>query len=153
LLAIAAIAANVPKLELQRGPGLPAFIATGEYRHYLAPGDTVVVISRRGNAGLLWQAETGFYLRLAGGYLGHMLDQSDLPIQVAELSRAGPTNGHIHGSLTNEHIRRFRMFMKRARVTAILVEAGMAGRWPAILRQLGLRGQATGGVIFFRAPG
>lgn len=141
LLAIAAIAANMPKLELQTGPGLPAFVTTGEYRHYLAPGDTVVVISRRGNAGLLWQAETDFYLRLAGGYLNRAIDGSELPAQVADLAR---------GHLTDGHIREFRTFMKRARVAAILVEAGRAGRWPVILSELNLRGETTGGVILYR---
>jgi hypothetical protein len=144
LLAIAAIAANVPKLDLQSSPGLPAFISTGEYRHYLAPGDTVVVISvDRGNAGLLWQAETDFYLRLAGGFVNAAIAQGDLPVQVADLAT---------GSLTSGHVRRFRLFVQRARVSAILVEAGMAGRWPLILRELGFRAQTTGGVILYRTP-
>jgi hypothetical protein len=144
LLAIAAIAANVPKLDLQSGPGLPAFITTGEYRHYLAPGDTVVVIApRRGNAGLLWQAETDFYLRLAGGFVNAAIAQGDLPTQVADLGKGRPTD---------RHIRRFQVFVKRARITAILVEADMAGRWPLILRELGLREQTVGGVILYRMP-
>lgn len=144
LLAIAAIGANMPKLDLQSGPGLPAFITTGEYRHYLAPGDTVVVIApRRGNAGLLWQAETDFYLRLSGGFVNAAVAEGDVPPQVADLYK---------GRLTTEHIQQFRIFVKSARIKAILVEADMAGRWPRILRDLGLREQTTGGVILYRTP-
>ena len=142
LLALAAIAANVPKLDLPSEPGTPAFITTGEYRHYLAPGDTVVVISpRRGNAGLLWQAQTDFYLRLAGGFVNAAIAEGDVPTQVADLGK---------GRLTREHIQQFRLFVKSARITAILVEAGKGGRWPHILQELGLRGQRTDGVILYR---
>jgi hypothetical protein len=142
VLAVAAIGANVPKLDLQSSPGLPAFIATGEYRHYLAPGDTVVVIAPAvGNEGLLWQAKTDFYLRLAGGFVNAAIGEGDVPRQVAALE---------NGPLTNAHIRRFRAFLKEARISAILVRADMAQRWPLILREVGLRGQATGGVILYR---
>ena len=142
LLAIAAIGANMPALKLQNGPGLPPFITTGEYRHYLAPGDTMIVISNRGNAGLLWQAETGFYTRLAGGFLNtHLARGTDLPMPLANLARRG---------LKPQSVRRFRLYITRAKVAAILVEAGMGGRWPVILHQLGLRGHATSGVILYR---
>ena len=142
LLALAAIAANVPKLDLASGPGTPAFITTGAYRHYLAPGDTVVVISpRRGNAGLLWQAQTDFYLRLAGGFVNAAIAEGDVPTQVADLGT---------GPLTNERIQQFRVFVKSAKIRAILVEAGKGGRWPLILQEVGLRGQRIDGVILYR---
>jgi hypothetical protein len=142
VLAIAAIAANTPALHLQHRPDLPAFITSGEYRHYLAPGNTVVVVSSRGNAGMLWQAETNFYTRLAGGYLNRAIARgTDLPTPVADLANGRPTQSNIQ---------RFHSFVKRARVAAILVEARSAGRWPVILGNLGLRGQSIGGVILYR---
>jgi hypothetical protein len=143
VLAIAAIAANVPKLDLQSSPGVPAFITTGDYRHYLAPGDTVVVISPSGNAGLLWQAETDFYVRLAGGFVNAAVAEGDVPTQVADLDK---------GRLTSGHIRQFNLFVKKARIAAILVQADTGGRWPMILRDLGLRAQTTDGVILYRMP-
>jgi hypothetical protein len=104
----------------------------------------VVVISpNRGNAGLLWQAKTDLYFRLAGGFVNAAIAEGDLPTQVADLDK---------GRLTNGHIRRFRLFVKTARITAILVDADMGGRWPLILRELGLRGQKTDGVILYRTP-
>lgn len=141
-LAIAAIAANTPALYLQNGPGLPAFITSGEYSRYLDPGATVVVISDRGNAGMLWQAETNFYPRLAGGYLNAAIAHgTDLPLPVADLAKGG---------LTRHAVQQFRSFITRARVTAILVDANSARGWPARLGELGLRGQAIGGVILYR---
>ena len=102
----------------------------------------MVVASRRGNAGLLWQAETGFYTRLAGGYTNAAInDRTDLPKAVAALARH---------RLTKSAIRRFDRFLSRARIAAILVEASSPQRWPAIFGRLGLRGQVVGGVILYR---
>jgi hypothetical protein len=69
LLAVAALvvlAANLPPMFLLERPGLASFVANGGYRRDLVPGSTVVVISHRGNEGLLFEAETNFYTRLAG---------------------------------------------------------------------------------------
>jgi hypothetical protein len=142
LLALAAIGANTPALSLANRSGLPAFISTGEYRRYLAPGDTVVVASGRGNAGMLWQAETNFYTRLAGGFVNAAITPgTDLPAPVADLA---------HGTPTRPEARRFRTYLRQARIAAILVEASWAERWPEILSGLGLRGQPIGGVILYR---
>jgi hypothetical protein len=139
LIAMAAMAADTPVLHAPDRPGLPVFITTGEYRHYLTRGDTVIVVSRRGNAGMLWQAETNFYTRLAGGYINAAINTgTDLPTPVADLADAT-----VHG------VGQFRLFLAQARVAAILVEAGSAPRWAGLLRRLGLRGDAIGGVILY----
>ena len=143
VLAVGTVATNVPTLDLAPGPGLPAFISSGAYRHYLHRGATVVVISGRGNAGMLWQAETDFYTRLAGGYLNHAIvaQDSDLPTPVADLGV---------GRLTHREVRQFRAFLRSARISAILVEADWGWKWPTILRKAGLHGRAVGGVILYR---
>ena len=145
LLAIGVIAANTPALTLTSQPGLPAFVSTAAYQHYLAPGSNVVVISGRGNAGMLWQAETDFRWRLAGGYLGTLLEHhTDLPLPVAHLASR---------PLTPRNIDQFRKYVAAANVATILVEASSAGQWPAILRKVGLRGRLIGGVIVYRIAG
>jgi hypothetical protein len=142
LLAGAFIAMNTPALYIQPRPAQPAFITSGQYRHYLTPHSIVVVISERGNAGLLWQAETDFYTRLAGGFVNHALAHgTDLPLPVAKLGRGKLTQGDITG---------FRTYLARNNISAILVEQSLAGRWPWLLRHAGLHGQAVGGVILFR---
>jgi hypothetical protein len=52
---------------------LPAFITQGMYRRYLRPGEIVVIVTHRGNAGMLFQAASGFYFRIAGGYINASL--------------------------------------------------------------------------------
>jgi hypothetical protein len=141
-LAIAAIAANMPALTLQRQPGTPAFVTAGDYKRDLTPGEIIVVISSRGNAGMLWQADTGFSTRLAGGYLGSLLARhTDLPPPIADLGT---------GPVTPRAIQDFRQYLRTAKVSAILVEASSAGPWPGLLAKAGLHGRLTGGVILYR---
>jgi hypothetical protein len=52
---------------------LPAFITQDLYRQYLRPGEIVVVLTQRGNAGMLFQAAANFYFRIAGGYINASL--------------------------------------------------------------------------------
>lgn len=51
---------------------LPPFFSSGEYRDYLAPGETILVLpfGAQGDD-MLWQASTGMYFKLAGGFLGY----------------------------------------------------------------------------------
>jgi hypothetical protein len=142
LLAAVTVAANTPALVLHDKPGFPAFVTTGEYRQYLRPAETVVVLSERGNVGLLWQAQTDFYTRLAGGFINKAITQyGGVPKPVAELSIGG---------LTAIDVRNFHSYLKSADIGAILVESSEAGPWPAIFRQLGLNGKTVGGVIIYR---
>jgi hypothetical protein len=142
LLAAAAIVANTPPLALQDQSGFPAFITTGEYRQYLTPGETVVALSERGNVALLWQAQTDFYPKVAGGFINKAITGYDgVPFPVAQLARRG---------LTKRDVQRFRSYLTTAKVGAILVEENEAGPWPAIFTRLGLRGQAVGGVIVYK---
>jgi hypothetical protein len=143
VVALAAVAANTPTLNVQSRTSVPAFISSGEYRQYLTPGETVVVVSGAHNGGMLWQAQTDFYPRLAGGFVNTAITRgSDLPPPVADLAQGG---------LTPQTVQRFRLFVRHAKVVAILVEpTGRAKRWPGILGHIGLRGHATGGVIVYR---
>ena len=46
-----------------------AFFTTHEYRSYLSRGETVLVLPfGQFGTGMLWQAETGMWFRLAGGF-------------------------------------------------------------------------------------
>ena len=142
LLAVAAIAANTPALALQDQSGFPAFITTGEYHQYLAPGETVVVLSERGNVGLLWQAQMDLYPRVAGGFINKAITGYDgVPGPVARLAIRG---------LTKQKVQRFRSYLTTAKVGAILVEQHEAGSWPAIFSRIGLHGRAVGGVIVYK---
>ena len=146
LLAIAAVAADVPTLAINPS-GTPAFIAAAQYRTYLKPGATVVVASATGNLGLRWQAEADFYFRVAGGFINSAFNgHTDLPAGVDDLAK---------GPVTPASVSSFRRYLTSARISAILVDADSAPKWSWKLRRAGLRplhsGRPVGGVIIYRA--
>ena len=124
----------------QRSNALPEFFASAQYRTYLHPGETVVVVSTRGNAGMLFQAYTGFYFRLSGGFTNVHLNSPDaLPPQVREL---------MHPSKAREG--QFLSYARQAAVGAVIVENAWASPWMSIFRQMGLQGTNVGGVTIYR---
>jgi len=53
----------------QHVPNL-TFLASGAYKRYIKPGEIVWVLEVHPDRQLTWQAETGFYFRLSGGFFG-----------------------------------------------------------------------------------
>lgn len=119
---------------------LPTFFTSGAYRDYLRPGETVVVVSDRGNAGMLFQACTNFYMRLAGGFINATFTApSALPAPVAALERPTPARE-----------RQFLSYTRQARVGAVIVEDVWAAPWMDIFRRMGLHGTHVDGVTLYR---
>jgi hypothetical protein len=145
LLAIAAVAADVPTLSINAN-GTPAFIAAAQYRTYLRPGATVVVASASGNLGLRWQSEADFYFRVAGGFINSAFNgHTDLPAPFAHLADRPVTAAEVSG---------LRRYLASAKISAILVDARSAPNWSWKLRRAGLQplhsGRPIGGVIIYR---
>ena len=104
---------------------LPVFLTHGLYRSYLNPGETVLVISDRANAGDLFQADAGFYFRIAGGFINTSLNSfSALPTPVIELKHPSPARE-----------RAFLSFVRTAGVGAIIVERAWTVQVDARIRQ------------------
>jgi len=117
---------------------LPAFLADGMYRRYLHPGEIVVVLTGRGNAGMLFQADADFYFRIAGGYINASLTPVNaLPRPVTLLA---------HPSAAA--IRKFDAYARSSGLGAIVVEQAWAAPWMD-LGKLGLRGTTVGGVTIY----
>lgn len=129
-------------------PGNPRFFTTSDYRRYLHPGETALALPFAGY-GMLWQAETGMWFRLAGGNLAKVYPANyvDEPVlaafyhpptysQAAMLAQAGPLRG----------------FLGRHRVDAVIVDPADSQLWPTVLAKLGMRPTKTGGVLFYRVP-
>jgi len=119
---------------------VPPFIADGLYRKYLAPGETVVIVTYRGNAGMLFQADVDFYFRIAGGYINASLTRPDaLP---------GPVAGVGHD--TPARVRQFRSYVRAAGIGAVIVERAWAAPWMlTVFTAIGRHGTAAGGVIIY----
>jgi hypothetical protein len=119
---------------------LPAFFTSGVYRDYLRRGETVVVVSDRANAGMLFQAYTNFYMRLSGGFINMTFtDRTSLPVPVAALQRPTPARE-----------RQFLAYARHAGVGAIIVERAWAEPWMNIFSRMGLHGTNVGGVTIYR---
>jgi hypothetical protein len=124
---------------------LPAFITEGLYRRYLKPGETVLVLSHRGNAGMLFQAYTDFYFRIGGGFINASLnDTSALPRPV-ELLTYLPKD-----KVGAQRVKNFRAYVGHAHIGAIIVERAWSEKWMYVFGRLGLRSTTAGGVTVYR---
>src|SRR6202035_6063042 len=103
-------------------------------------GATVLVISTRGNAAMLFQAETSFYMRVVGGYINMAITpRLDLPVWVVALR-------HPDRSVDAS----FRAHLRQAHVKAILVEQALQPWWVGPLQRMGLHRQVEGGVVVYK---
>ena len=124
---------------LQQTNALPAFISDGLYRRYLTPGEIVVFVSQRGNAGMLFQADAGFYFRIDGGFINASLSRVDaLPPPVAAVSVLTPANKLG-----------FEQYIQESGVGAIIVERAWSEEWMYNFADLGLKGVTVGGVTIY----
>ena len=160
LVALAAIFANLPTFaevvvppppknwtpaipSLQPANALPAFFSQGLYRRYLTPGEIVVVVSHRGNAAMLFQASTGFYFRIDGGFINSSLSRVDaLPPPVAAVSVLTPASKLG-----------FEEYIQDSGVSAIIVERAWSEEWMYNFADLGLKGVTVGGVTIYNTKG
>jgi hypothetical protein len=160
LVAVAAIFADLPTFaevvvppppkhwtpaipSLQPTNALPAFFSEGLYQRYLTPGEIVVIVSHRGNAGMLFQADTGFYFRIDGGFINASLSRIDaLPLPVAAVS-----------SLTPANKLGFEEYIQASGVGAIIVERAWSEQWMYNFADIGLKGVTVGGVTIYDTKG
>jgi hypothetical protein len=118
---------------------VPAFITSGDYHRMLAPAEIVMVVSDVGNAGMLWQADSNFYWRLAGGYINQGFDhRSGLPEGALNLDVPSAARVDLlEGLIKADHI------------GAILVDASHTQSWVRVFGIFGLTGHRDGGVIVY----
>jgi hypothetical protein len=151
VLAVAVVIADIPYISAPQPSSraaLPHFITAGQYRHYLARGETVLVISGRGNAGMLFQAVTDGYFRLAGGFVNQAMNQrSDLPAPISDLNSVGSAPaGNPRTSTALD-------YLEDSGIGAVLFEN--SSPQPHLLsafRDMRLRSRNVGGVTMFQIP-
>jgi hypothetical protein len=140
--------------ELLGTPGLtkietPPFFRFGEYKRYLARGDNVLILPQSGSGnGLLWQAETGFYFRIAVGRIG--------PVAPAEFSR-WPILTAFEGTFDSKNgmldfSEQFDAFLGAHQVKSIIVDQRAPGPWVDLLSKAGMSSVSIGGVLFYKVP-
>lgn len=125
--------------ELRQANELPPFLSQGLYRQYLSPGEIVAVLSHRGNAGMVFQAATDFYFRVAGGFINASLSRPDaLPLPIVSMS-------HI----TKIRVAQFESYVHASGIGAIIVEQAWSEDWMYVWREIGIKGVNVGGVTIF----
>jgi hypothetical protein len=119
----------------------PAFFTTHQYRRVLTRGENVLILPfGQLDASMLWQADTGFWFRLAGGYINpqYPADYEHDPLFRALIHQAKPDPQTL------------RSFLARRHIGAVIVDPAMPQQWPKALAALGLKRRSLGGVWFYQ---
>jgi hypothetical protein len=142
-LAAASIAFLFPNLSSDYWHGAlsnPPFFATDQYRTALKRNETVLVLPY-GQFGfsMLWQAETGMWFRMTGGYLGRKLppDYASDPLLPFLTSNVKPNLLALH------------FFLVRRHVGAVIAGPGTPAPWLDALAAIGLKPRSLGGILLY----
>lgn len=120
----------------------PAFFTNGTYRKYISPGETVVTLPywMRGN-GMLWQAETDMYFRMAGAWTGPPTPEFDRwPIVRALTTNMLPPDPEMQ----------LKAFVAHHDVGAVIADNGTDPVFRPMLLSLDPDPIVTGGVTLYR---
>jgi hypothetical protein len=142
-LAVAAVAPNLAWRDWAHTPRIPALFATPLYRTYLHKGETILPLPQ-GALGdsLLWQVDSGFWFRIAGGYISPAIP----PPYTHPPAVQRVVANDLPPKITSASIRRF---VELKDVTAVVLDDRNAGTWKAVLAPLA-RPQSVGGVLIYR---
>lgn len=88
---------------------------------------------------MLFQSSTGFYFRVAGGYVNMSLSRQ-FPPAVGALTDP-----------TQETVQQFQAYVRQAGVGAVLVEQAWAEPWMNVFGRIGMHGTSAGGVTVYPA--
>jgi hypothetical protein len=120
---------------------IPRFFRSEDYKRYLARNDNVLVLPyARREDGLLWQARTDFYFRLAAARMG---------LLPAEFSGWPVLSTLESGDEIMDFTEQFKAFLSAHRVKAVIVDTRVRGPWRRLLAEAGLVPLETGGVLFY----
>jgi hypothetical protein len=143
LVAAVVIFPNVTQSLYGVPPVNPRFFSTTMYKRYLKPGETVLALPYAYNGvSDLWQAETGFYFYMPEGYAGQVVPPSflDSLVVIRLLQNTPPTAPEL-GTFIRQHY-----------VSHVVIDQADAAPWRGVMAQLGLHGQAVGGVLLYAIP-
>jgi hypothetical protein len=141
-LGLLVILPNVTSDVWARQVPVPQLLATGAYHRYLTPGETVWVVAPLHSRQMIWQAETGFSFRLAGGFFGVTPPGlHPLPAAQAQLGT---------GSVSGATVASIRAFLSSHHVGAVLMFDEPGSEVAAMARATGTAGIQRGGVMVFR---
>jgi len=124
-------------------PDIPRFFLTNEHRCCVRSNDTVLVVSPFPGDGMLWQAQTHFDFRLAGGYLGAF------PPGYFDRHLVPPVQ---HGQLPHRSTEQLGRFSSEHGVTAVTVHPVPTAPCDRCIGWCPVRSRPTAGVTSYRLP-
>jgi hypothetical protein len=139
------VASTLPNLSADywaRPTNTPALFTSGAYRKYISPGEVVVTLPywMRGN-GMLWQAQTDMYFRMAGAWTGPPPPEFDRwPIVKALATDMLPPDPETQ----------FKAFIANHDVGAVIAGSGTDPVFLPMLSSLDNNPIVTGGVTIYR---
>jgi hypothetical protein len=122
----------------------PAFFADGLYARYL-PRNPLVMVVPYGEAGasMLWQAQSGMYFRMAGGWTGPTPPEfRDWPV----------VKGLLMGVVVPPAQYQLEAFLGRYQVGAVLVADSDTSAWKPVIATLDPNPAHAGGVTLYKVP-
>jgi hypothetical protein len=127
-------------------PTIPALFTHGGYQHCLRKDEIVLALplAARGNA-LIWQAKSGFWFRLADGYITNTVPPSFL--RSPRVANVALNPDPVLITLAD-----LRAFVRRASVSSIVLHAAGSGSWRRLLDRFSSP-RAIGGVLIYRTQG
>ena len=139
-LAVISVLPNFGSHSWITSPGNPPFITKKVYRTCLIRGENTLVFPPGGRGdSMLWQAESGFWFRMAGGYLS--------PVVPATFRRFRAAHATLAATSTPRQI----LALAHAKgVRAIIVDARHSEPWRALIPG---RPIDAAGVLVFHVPG
>jgi hypothetical protein len=126
VLALLVIAPNALSNQWARPVPVPHLLATGAYHRYLTPGETVWIVDPVRSRQMVWQADTDFAFRLAGGFLGVTppgLHPAAAQAQLGKGLLSGTTVADIRTFLAGHHVGAVLMYEERQGAIATITTA------------------------------
>ncbi len=147
MAALAVVASMMPNLSMNfwtSSIDVPPFFREARYAKYLTPAETLVVLPYgiNGNS-MMWQLQSGWYFRMAGGYAGNPpLEFRQWPI-VRVFYRVGTVALPAAGD-------QLKAFLATHSATAVLVDDREADIWRPLMETLGAPPIEAGGMTIYR---
>jgi hypothetical protein len=120
---------------------LPAFFTDGDFRRYLAPRETVVILPYgAGGPSMLWQAQSAMYFRMAGGWTS---------IMPREFESWPIVNAFLYRSYIPGFTDQLMAFFAHHNVSTIIIEDRERQLWEPLMAPLHLTPIEAGGIALY----
>lgn len=122
---------------------IPRFFTSGDYKKVIAKNSVTLFVPYSGES-MLWQAKTGFYYRMAGGYLGTVTPPEEMRWPVAEALLGNGDPWDFTAQLS--------AFVAAHNVSTIIVTGNALQTWPAKLSVLGIAPIKVDDALVYNVP-